>query len=291
MDIKSNFQILMIDDDWQSCQLVADLLAGSKCRLQRFTDSHAGLREALVRHDLDLIMLDIEMPDPNGLEILSQLKRSNNYRVPVMMVSGHAEAEVVQQALQLGAQAYILKPFAAHELVERINQLLNAQIFDMPIDALAASEAQAPQPLAPTEPAQPSDVYQKSLTRPYQLLLIEDDPQMNKMIADMLEGSVCELQITMLAEEGLQRVRQSPIDLILLDIHLPEMNGLEFLVQLRKSHPQLPVVVISGDHSEHLIHQAHKLGVEAYLTKPFRLYQLIAQIENALKISLFAAQA
>lgn len=129
MEVRTERHILLIDDEPHFCELVKDILHNAHCTLQTFSDPHAGLREALMRNDLDLILLDIEMPELNGLEILRQLKKSHNHKVPVMMFTAHAEMEVVRTALNLGAQDYLLKPFAVHPFVHRLNKLLETDLF------------------------------------------------------------------------------------------------------------------------------------------------------------------
>ncbi|PIQ27033.1 hypothetical protein COW36_03145 [bacterium (Candidatus Blackallbacteria) CG17_big_fil_post_rev_8_21_14_2_50_48_46] len=274
MDLNKELTILLIDDELHFCQLAKDILAMSACNLIYFTDSRAGLREALSRKNLDLILLDIEMPDPDGLEILRQLKKSHNRRVPVMMFTAHAEMSVVQQALQLGANEYILKPFSVHNFVARISHILDTNIFQNLPSHLT------PQALDNGTPPETS----------HRILMVDDDPQALKLAQDMFEVSSCTLETFSNPKEALMLVQAAPPDLILLDMHMPEMDGVSFLKALRAQNLKTPVIVISAENDEETIKASTLLGIEAYLLKPYRFHDLVSKVEKVLKTTLFAGR-
>ncbi|GAB4438320.1 MAG: response regulator [bacterium] len=82
------------------------------------------LRE-LPRGEIALIISDINMPDINGLELLSFVKKSDNYKnIPVIMISTETKEEDLKRALLMGADAYLKKPFTAEALKEQAKKLL-----------------------------------------------------------------------------------------------------------------------------------------------------------------------
>jgi DNA-binding response OmpR family regulator len=73
----------------------------------------------------ELILLDVRMPRMTGYEVCEQIKQNDTTKnIPVVFLSAKGQEHEVQQGLDIGADAYILKPFSHDELIERINQLL-----------------------------------------------------------------------------------------------------------------------------------------------------------------------
>jgi DNA-binding NtrC family response regulator len=73
--------------------------------------------------DIDLLLLDIKMPKLNGLEILTQLKTANP-NLKVIMVTGYKSVETATEAIQLGADDYIVKPFDSQDILNKVGRLL-----------------------------------------------------------------------------------------------------------------------------------------------------------------------
>jgi DNA-binding response OmpR family regulator len=113
--------ILVVDDDPTFLHLVRSLLEGEGHDVHHALDGEAAL-SAIEERPPDLIVLDIEMPGMNGLELLSRLRP--RVRVPVIVVSGReAESERVL-AFDLGADDYVLKPFLSREFAARVRAAL-----------------------------------------------------------------------------------------------------------------------------------------------------------------------
>jgi DNA-binding response OmpR family regulator len=277
MNFKTKRKVLLIDDEQHFCSLAEDILAVSHCELRYFTDSHAGLREALMRSDLDLIILDIDMPEPNGLEILRQLKKSHNRKVPVMMFTAHAEMDVVKNALELGAQDYLLKPFSVHDFVSRLNHILQIDIFYN------------------LSPFNPEDIgsQKKPISEPVSnfsepTLLLMADVSGFKQLKELFEDSVCKLVHCDNAQAGLEKVFQKIPDLVLLDMQMQDLNAIEFLADLRNVDKKMPLIIINGDSSQEVISKISHFQLDAYLYQPYRFHRLIAELERVLHMPLFA---
>lgn len=106
-------------------------------------------------------------------------------------------------------------------------------------------------------------------------VLLVDDSTMIRMI---LKGLLTQLQVSCIVEapngrDALDLLEGNEIDLILLDLHMPVMDGPTFLEELRKSprFGQLPVVVISSDSDPAQLQRVQSLGVKSFVQKPFRL--------------------
>lgn len=116
------------------------------------------------------------------------------------------------------------------------------------------------------------------------ILLIDDDAAMIQMVEDILALTPCQLHSFMDYREGLRYAMTSPPQLILLDVHMPEVNGLELLSQFRKmkATQHTPVVMVTGDSQLETVQSAKQMGVSAYVLKPFKPAVLIKTLENIL---------
>lgn len=119
------------------------------------------------------------------------------------------------------------------------------------------------------------------------ILVIEDDPALRLNLQRILELEGHEVQSAADGIEGLRTLRTHGADLVLMDIHMPDMDGIEVLLQLRQLAPQLPVVTMSGgDYTGQLsaLDDADLLGATARIPKPFSRQELVETIARALAI-------
>lgn len=116
------------------------------------------------------------------------------------------------------------------------------------------------------------------------ILIIDDEPQIRKMLEITLQTNGFNVREASTGKEGLSASAIHPPDLILLDLGLPDMNGHEVLKKLREwyTHPIIILSVQSGE--EEIIHALDE-GANDYLVKPFRSGELLARIRNVLRNS------
>ena len=123
------------------------------------------------------------------------------------------------------------------------------------------------------------------------VLLVEDDPTTAKSIELMLTHASLNVYSTDMGEEGIDLARLYDYDLILLDINLPDMNGLEVLRQLRMSRIETPILILSGDSDTESKIKGFGFGADDYLTKPFHREELVARIHAIIRRSKGHAQS
>lgn len=118
-----------------------------------------------------------------------------------------------------------------------------------------------------------------------QILVIEDDPAIRRGIVDALRFHTFAVQEAGTGPRGLEMAVQGEINLVLLDLVLPGMDGLDILTEIRKSRPSLPVIVLTarGDESDRV--RGLKLGADDYVVKPFSVKELLARVEAVLRRS------
>ena len=116
------------------------------------------------------------------------------------------------------------------------------------------------------------------------VLVVEDDEGVRELVAKHLEEKGYEVVQASDAEQVLLRMSRDrePFDLVLSDIHLPGLSGVELLRLLLTHSPLRPVIMITGDSDESLARQALDNGAAGYLLKPFQLFELDAAVMQAL---------
>lgn len=119
--------------------------------------------------------------------------------------------------------------------------------------------------------------------RKRRILVVEDEARVREMIARHLAGQGYDVAQASDAEQVLLRMSRdrAPFDLVLTDIHLPGLSGVELLRLLLTHSPLRPVVMITGDSDEALARKALNYGAAGYLLKPFQLAELEATVRQA----------
>lgn len=117
------------------------------------------------------------------------------------------------------------------------------------------------------------------------IVVVEDEPAIRRGVVDALRLSGYAVTEASDGAAGLQLASTSPADLVLLDLMLPKMDGLEVLQELRKVRPTLPVIVLTARGGEDDRVRGLRLGADDYVVKPFSARELLARVEAVLRRS------
>jgi len=119
MDNKTR-EILVVDDDQSMRDLLVDILVMEGFNVRSATNGEQAL-QSVVKNPPHLILLDINMPEMDGVEVLKRLKAQDEYLdIPVILVSGTSRKDEVKDAFSLGAADFIAKPYKNNELLSRV---------------------------------------------------------------------------------------------------------------------------------------------------------------------------
>lgn len=216
----------------------------------------AGVVQAATQLQPDVIILDILLPDRSGWEVLTQLKANSvTQAIPVIVVSVVDERP---QAVELGAAAYLLKPISRPEFRQTLAQVLG------PSSPLERTNA-------PSRPL-------TDQTQPRPLVLLAEDNEANiTTLNSYLQAHGFEIKLARNGLEAVQMAKQHHPNLILMDIQMPEMDGLA-ATQCIHADPALqhiPIIALTalampGDRDRCL-----SAGAVDYLTKPVSLQRLL----------------
>ena len=117
------------------------------------------------------------------------------------------------------------------------------------------------------------------------VLVVEDDPAILAGLRSMLRSEGYEVATAADGEAARDRIAEGPLDLVILDLMLPRLDGISVLRWLRKRSPALPVLILSARGREEEKVAGLKAGADDYLTKPFSLRELSARVEALLRRS------
>ncbi|MGA1179598.1 MAG: response regulator transcription factor CtrA [Marivivens sp.] len=117
------------------------------------------------------------------------------------------------------------------------------------------------------------------------ILLVEDDPTTSKSIEMMLTHANLNVYATDLGEEGIDLAKLYDYDLILLDLHLPDMSGHEVLRQLRTARVETPILILTGESGTESKLRGFGFGADDYMNKPFHRDELVARIHAIIRRS------
>lgn len=255
--------VLIADDDPDILRLVEAHLkpAGITSRFAETGEAAVRLAGAIRPA---LLLLDIHLPDMNGFEVIARLQyKDETRRIPVLMLSAASSAPNVMQARRLGVTDFIVKPFSPDILVAKIRAVLER------------SEADHA-----TADANPAD-----LLRNKTVLVVDDQAIIRKIMGVQLGKWGVQ---TLYAENGLSACEMAIAripDLVLLDLNIPELDGIEVLKRLQADPrtAKIPVIVASGEGTETRIIEAIDAGASGFVVKPVVPEVLLEKLREFLR--------
>ncbi len=162
------------------------------------------------------------------------------------------------------------------EILERLGQLVRDERYET-VEYIGPAKMID---LRRRERARPPDLRMKGL----RILLVDDDMGICSTLSEMLEAEGCVVETASDGEEALRRLETRPVDVVLTDVVMPNMDGHELFVNLRKRHPTLPVLMMTAFHydKDHIIKRSRLEGLEGVIFKkpvdPERLRQVLLEV-------------
>lgn len=121
------------------------------------------------------------------------------------------------------------------------------------------------------------------MDRPQTILVVDDEPALTDVVTYNLRQAGFETVVALSGREALRLVEDAPPDLVILDLMLPELDGLTVCRTLRERHPSLPVVMLTARDSELDRVLGLETGADDYVTKPFSPRELVARVRAVLR--------
>ena len=271
-------RILIVDDEPVNIKLLEAKLPAQEYEVIRALSGKEAL-EKVAETSPEVVLLDIMMPEMDGYEVARILKTDPGTRhIPIIIVTALTETKDKLKALDAGAEEFITKPVNTIELIARIKSMLRLKQCREQLDIRSHSEGSFVCPADQQEPVQvPAD-------EPL-VLLVEDNASDTKLIQSHLHGQPYRVAVAGNGEEAVMHARREKVDLVLLDILLPGMDGYEVCRTLRETEQgrnvQIIVITCLSDLENKL--KGLELGVDDFLVKPINARELIGRINILLK--------
>lgn len=182
---------------------------------------------------IDIAFVDHYMPGMNGLDAISQLESPSESAFIIAMSSSATMAEV-EDARRLGVYEFLKKPFRPEDVKRLLQQHGKISI------------------MQPT-------------------LVVDDSKPVRKLVRQVIENSRFNLSVheARNAETAYELAARFPLNLALIDFHMPGHNGLEVARMIRSLQPQVKIILMTGEATKELVQQARKERLSGFLKKPF----------------------
>ena len=278
-------KILIVDDVQVNVKLLASKLPKSKYELLTAYGGQEAIDTAL-REAPDLILLDYMMPVMDGLEVTRRLRADDRTKeIPIIIVTALDGTEEKLGILEAGAEEFLNKPVNATELLARVQSLLLMKQYR---DQLRIRKESTEFFVLPGA----REVQERAEEKFSKILIVEDGDRDARLIQSYLQALPVQTFHVKSAREALDFIEQNPMDLVLLDVMLPGMDGFEVCRRLRENedrkHIQIVMVTCLSDLESRI--RGIELGVDDYLIKPIQSRELIARLKTLLRKKTYLDQ-
>ncbi|MBR4559151.1 MAG: response regulator [Fibrobacter sp.] len=252
MTVSHNKTILIADDDRISIKLAEFVLQKDGYDIVTVNSGEACIEYLKKEHSVDLVLLDIEMPELNGIETLERIRADESIAdTKVFFLTGNEFSRYEDVSRRLDVLDFISKPVYGPEILERINKVFA------------------------NESANVRDT-----------VLVVDDDRMNLKFAEHMLSSTYNVILAQDYQETLNSLSMERPSLVLLDVHMPGMNGFELLSEIRKikACSDLPVVFLTADSDRETEVRVFREGAQDYIQKPFVPEVVLERIKRILSL-------
>ena len=261
-------RMIVADDDEEICRDIVGKMAATGVTAEYAVNGNKAIRMLRTAREsgrpYDLILLDWKMPDLDGLETARLIRERYPEKTPILLFTAYDWNEIEQDALEVGVDHFLPKPFFMSNFKETVARMMGAR--------------------KTSAPEKESELKGKKV-------LVVDDIEINRMILVKILrglGAVCEV-----AENGKEAVERflssgpGEFDIILMDIQMPVMNGYEATRRIRASRhvsaKEISIIAMTANAFVDDIRNALEAGMDAHVAKPVVLDQLKRTIQNVLE--------
>ena len=272
-------RIVLVEDEPTLANLIELHLKKEGFEVWVAGDGKKGLG-MILKEKPDLVLLDIMLPGMSGFDILEELDAKGILPgLPVIIVSASGQPVEIERALKFGVRDYLIKVnFNPDEVLAKVHRVMGAE---NPPKAQTTKEETAQKNTPPAAKARSQKPGKNN-----NVLLVEDDA----LLVDALERKFAQNNYEVFKAINAQQARsvleKEAIDVVLLDIVLPDTNGLDFLKELKESKEwsSIPVIIISNLGQRDEIKEGMRAGAVDYLVKaetvPDEIFQKVHAIRT-----------
>ncbi|GAB2687437.1 response regulator [Mucilaginibacter koreensis] len=270
-------QILLVEDHEAQSQALKDLMQKQGITVdQAYTGDEA--LKLLNKNEYQCVILDLNLPDISGLDLLDQIKEVDRFAaLPVIVNTAMELDKTAVSRLMQYANAMVMKTNkSADRLIDEVNLFLHK---------ISTSPAPQPAPAAGNAGAAKPKVgvtNRKDILKNKKVLIVDDDMRNIFALSSALQTYDLKVEIANDGEEAITKLDETPdVDIVLMDIMMPKMDGYEATRHIRKQSKwaKLPVIALTAKAMKDDREKCMAAGANDYITKPVDMDRLISLMQ------------
>jgi PAS domain S-box-containing protein len=269
--------ILVAEDTESVASFIAASLSAKGYRVIVARNGQEAL-ERIPQHHPDMILTDVQMPGMHGLDLIRHVRATPLLAtLPIIVLTGQDSGASREECLEAGADDFMEKPFTLQELYRVVEKQRKRTATAAGENPLPGTDGEPPSPAARPRGGKVGSVPAEQI----RILLAEDNEATITLLSDYLWARGYWVTVARNGQEALDRAREAPPAVILMDIQMPGMHGLEAIQRLRAEPilAEVPVIAVTalampGDRERCLA-----AGANEYLSKPFPMSAMMRLIE------------
>lgn len=239
-------KIFVVDDELKIRESIADFLSADGHEVTTMPTGNEMI-EMMSRIRPDLVLLDLKMPGEKGLDLLRRMPTPEGSPVPVVIFSGHITNELECEAYDLGVIDVIPKAISVSQFRFKVNRILNL----MEYHGGKIASMSWPQKLGKS------------------LLIVDDEAHIRDFLEMFFSEQGFKVYTAENGNEALEIVKYKKPTAVLLDIHMPGVDGVVTLKRIKELNRSITVIMATGVDDENIIEEAIRLGAYDYVIKPY----------------------
>jgi PAS domain S-box-containing protein len=265
--------VLIVDNNTTNRRILYEVLSRGGMRPATAESSQAALAALTHARDMGtpfpLVLLDAMMSEMDGFALAAHIKHDPTLAsATIMMLTSRDQRPDAARCQELGIAAYLTKPITQTELWQAIGRVLN------PIT-----------PITTLSPAAASRAPQET-HRPLRVLLAEDNIVNQRLATRLMEKRGHTVVVVNTGREALAALAQDPFDLVLMDVQMPDMDGLEATTAIRRWEQEtrihVPIVAMTAHAMQGDVERCRAAGMDGYVSKPMQPEELYAAIDSVM---------
>ena len=271
----AGYSVLIVDDDQDACESISLILQETGIRADWVMNGMEAVEKAWQAHvmedDYCIVIVDWKMPEMDGVETARRIRARLGSGMPILLLSAYDWENVKEEAIQAGINGFLTKPIFKADILEQMKQYIQG-----------GYQEYEEQQIQETENLE--GVRKLGGVR----ILVADDNELNlEIMFEILNSSGAEVDCVHNGKEALEaylKSSQGYYQIILMDVHMPEMDGLQATKKIRNSgRPDasiVPIIAMTADVFKEDIRRCKDAGMDAHIGKPVELDKLYSMVRK-----------
>jgi two-component system, sensor histidine kinase and response regulator len=268
--------VLVVDDNQTNRNILEEMIGNWRMKPETAENGRTALEKLKRAHaegnPFGLVLLDGHMPDPDGFEVAVRMKQDRNLRgTAVILLTSAGLGEDASRAKAVGAAAALTKPVKQSELWDAIANALHLRS-QRPANKSAATQRR------------------RAAAQKLRILVAEDNPVNQDLAMHMLQRRGHSVILAETGRQAISAVERHKFDLVLMDVQMPEMGGLEATQAIREKEKttgmHLPIIAMTAHAMQGDRQKCLDAGMDGYLSKPLDPKTFLRTVEESVKAAI-----